>query len=785
MNSLRKLTALFLALAVAAALLTPGLPLPAGAEEENPVLTVSDIRVNPLYADILTEEDLNKPQDPPVPYSDPVYLTSTEEAGEIIREGMKARAETITIYFQVPKSTYTEEGFKAQVWEMVAWALVHTGVPTEGDYLNWQCGGIGYNASGQYGEANGETVLLWTIPLELTYYTTLDQEEQVDQAVEKLLESWDLAQAPDYLKIRTIYDYICSHVTYDHAHVNDSSYTLQYTAYGALQNGTAVCQGYAVLLYRLALELDVDCRLIAGKGNNEAHGWNIVELKGLYYNVDSTWDAEKTKYQYFLKCEENFGNHTRDEDYDTAEFHAAYTMTDADYVPTASDTCYPHVYDDGKVTTEATCTAEGVKTYTCTNCGETYSESIPTTDHYYEAAVTAPTCTEKGYTTYTCADCGHSYVGDETAALGHDLAEPVYDPETKTHSTTCSRCDYTDSEDCTFDEGKVITEATETAPGEKEFTCTVCGGTYTEEIAYVAPSEIVRLSGRDRYATAFAVADRLKEVLGVEAFDTIVVAYGRGFPDALAGSYLATELDAPILLTEDSVQEDVLAYIADNLSEDGMVYILGGTAAVSQAFEDALAEADIRCERLSGKSRYDTNLAILEETGLNGKQILVCTGESFADSLSASATNLPILLVNSQTNKLTTAQEAYLETLESCTFYIIGGTAAISEKLETAIAAYGRVQRVYGKGREATSVKVAETFFKTPDTVALAYSRNFPDGLCGGPLAYNLNAPLLLVNSGAESDATAYVEENGVKNGIILGGSAAVSDSTVSAVFGN
>lgn len=89
-------------------------------------------------------------------------------------------------------------------------------------------------------------------------------------------------------------------------------------------------------------------------------------------------------------------------------------------------------------------------------------------------------------------------------------------------------------------------------------------------------------------------------------------------------------------------REDVKDYIAENLSADGIVYILGGTAAVAQNVEDVLDNADIEVERLAGDTRYLTNLAILEKAGFSDNQeILICSGTTFPDALSASAAELP------------------------------------------------------------------------------------------------------------------------------------------------
>lgn len=69
-----------------------------------------------------------------------------------------------------------------------------------------------------------------------------------------------------------------------------------------------------------------------------------------------------------------------------------------------------HEYDEGVVTTEPTCVDTGVKTFTCTKCGDTYTEEVPVIDHVYEPMVTKePTFEEEGETTYTCTVCGDSY----------------------------------------------------------------------------------------------------------------------------------------------------------------------------------------------------------------------------------------------------------------------------------------------------------------------------------------------------------------------------------------
>ena len=172
-----------------------------------------------------------------------------------------------------------------------------------------------------------------TMEYTFTYYTTSAQESELDQAIQQVLTQLNLDGKTDYEKIYDIYNYICQNVAYDYANLYDDSYKLKFTAYAALINKTAVCQGYALLFYRLALEAGIDARLISGTGNGGKHGWNIVRLNGVYYNLDATWDASRTaeNYNYFLKCDDNFSDHTRDPQYTGADFYNRYPMGRNDY----------------------------------------------------------------------------------------------------------------------------------------------------------------------------------------------------------------------------------------------------------------------------------------------------------------------------------------------------------------------------------------------------------------------------------------------------------------------
>ena len=283
-------------------------------------------QLNSRYQGCLDASDFSLP-DPELPAvmtcSD---FVSESTAAAQIREYMKTRTATFTVDFISDESD--PQTAAHLVFDK---ALEHTGNPLEGDYLAWQFGG--WNGSISYGTTNGQYI--YSITYNVTYYTSAAQEAELNTAVSSLLASLDLS-GNDYEDLCAVYDYMCDTITYDYDTLNDTSYKLKYSAYAALINKTAVCQGYANLLYRLALELGIDCRLISGIGNGGAHGWNIVALGNKYYNADATWDTNYStydNYQYFLRCDANFYDHTRDDEYATASFYAAYPMSETDYDP--------------------------------------------------------------------------------------------------------------------------------------------------------------------------------------------------------------------------------------------------------------------------------------------------------------------------------------------------------------------------------------------------------------------------------------------------------------------
>ena len=133
----------------------------------------------------------------------------------------------------------------------------------------------------------------------------------------------------------------------------------------------------------------------------------------------------------------------------------------------------------------ATAQEEGLLKRTCSNCQETEEKKTDRIDethtHSYTTQVVEPTCTTQGYTVHTC-NCGHTYTSDLVPTKSHSYTAQVVNPTCETQGYTVHKCacgkTYTDSatqpSGHTWGDWKTVKEATESAEGQKERTCSVC-----------------------------------------------------------------------------------------------------------------------------------------------------------------------------------------------------------------------------------------------------------------------------------------------------------------------
>ena len=316
--------------------------------------------VNPLYEDVISIDDLKKKLDSSndvqlFAASTGQYFSDYDSAVSYLRKQMVSRETEITLNF--PASWF--DSHKDELyWDLLYDAMKcdESSTGQDGDALIYGFAGcrLSYSNAGY-------------IQYTMSYHSDAEQEAKLTAAVAEAMTTLQLNGLSEAKKIIKIHDYICNHVDYAY----NSKEEQIYTAYGALCTGKAVCQGYAVLFYRLCKEAGLSVRIISGTGNGGAHAWNIVRIGSKYYNVDCTWDGQgaATYNNFLLKSEADFSNHTRKSwkvvgnhylYYTSAEFNTQYPMTEkswdeSDNSNDSVETTYAHSEEtsSGAVTLKA------------------------------------------------------------------------------------------------------------------------------------------------------------------------------------------------------------------------------------------------------------------------------------------------------------------------------------------------------------------------------------------------------------------------------------------------
>ncbi len=213
--------------------------------------------------------------------ADVPLLESADAVAAYIREEMAARKSAIRF----------KSDAASAAGATLARVCAHTGNGTEGDYLR-----LALNYVMPQSEQGADDVYT----LHPVYYTTAEQEAAVDAYVETVVAGCTAQDATE--KARYLYDYLCENVAFDLENLYNDEDVLKYTAYGAVVNGRAVCQGFATLYYKLALAAGLNCRIVTGTKGNVAHAWNIIEIGEQWYHVDASSGAQLlNNTAYFMK----------------------------------------------------------------------------------------------------------------------------------------------------------------------------------------------------------------------------------------------------------------------------------------------------------------------------------------------------------------------------------------------------------------------------------------------------------------------------------------------------
>ena len=308
------------------------------------------------------------------------------------------------------------------------------------------------------------------------------------------------------------------------------------------------------------------------------------------------------------------------------------------------------------------------------------------------------------------------------------------------------------------------------------------------------PTEVHRIAGTDRYETAAEIA----RAFPAGATDTVVIASGQSFPDALsaqmpAGSAGAapglsrpdnTEaagLPVPMLLTKQDALPSATAEALTDLAPS-QILVVGGPGAISGTVETQLQGFGAEVVRVAGDDRYETSAAIsaLFPTGL--PVLYLATGTDFPDALTGGARagreGAPLLLTDPDELRPSTAE--VIAALQPQSVVVLGGSGAVSEDVVGAVTELvPDTTRVFGTNRYETAAALAESY--EYDSVSyLASGQDYPDALAGGSLAAYHGGPLLLSRvDGVPEPTVAELDRLSPQGLVLFGGDGALSQEKV------
>ncbi|MED2176530.1 transglutaminase domain-containing protein, partial [Bacillus thuringiensis] len=215
-------------------------------------------------------------------------------------------------------------------------------VASKNEYTNNNRSNVSYGLSGSPGN--------YTFTLKITYRETKEQTEYVMKQAKAIVSSITQVGMDDHEKVKAIHDYVVKHVSYD------TSYKA-YTAYEALVNRSAVCQGYALLTYQLLKEAGIENHFVTGTGDGQPHAWNLVKIENKWYHLDTTFDDPvpdeqgRVTYSYFNLSDEQIArNHEWNRgDYPQATTNYYSTLTNKIAAGSTKTPAYQQILKDTKL----------------------------------------------------------------------------------------------------------------------------------------------------------------------------------------------------------------------------------------------------------------------------------------------------------------------------------------------------------------------------------------------------------------------------------------------------
>ena len=294
------------------------------------------------------------------------------------------------------------------------------------------------------------------------------------------------------------------------------------------------------------------------------------------------------------------------------------------------------------------------------------------------------------------------------------------------------------------------------------------------------PKNEDRISGNNRVKTAIRTSNKY-----YDGSDYAIIVRNDLFPDSMTASVLAKKLNCPILLNPvNSLDQDVKKELIRLGVKD--IIIVGGRDSISENTLKELANIDNNIERIAGRDRYATSVAVAKRIEkLNGKtsNAVIASGEIFPDALTigpfAAREQYPILLVKKK--EIPNVVENSFKELGIKNTYIAGGKNTISSVVESKLPKV--VERIAGLNRYETAMKIAELKFLASKKIFVTTGKNFADALVIGPKAGKMGVPILLADENVKKEVKEFISKMKYEDYIVVGGTNSVSSSLVRYLF--
>ncbi len=379
--------------------------------------------------------------------------------------------------------------------------------------------GYGYEGSGSYVSAvtdDSEHRLFAGDPAHGSWsgwmFTVNGQMPMLDAETYATLDKY-LLKANDEIKF---YYVNCPSATGDHVWTEDTE---------ARQNPTCTADGSASYKCTVCPETKTETLPAAGHSYGEpAWNWNGYESASAVFTCANDASHRETVTAAITGKVTTEATCLTD---GLRTYIAAVTFAERNYTDTKTETIKAagtHTWNDGAVTTEPTCTEKGIKTFTCTKCSETRTEDVPALGHDYVTRRTEPTCTETGRLEEICSRCSDVRSTTILPAAGHSYRR---DPQTGRY--VCENC------------GKVLSETwTPTLPvpaNQFQFTDVSKNDSCYNAVNYLYSKDIMNGTSATKFSPNAELTRAMIVTILYRAQGEPTIRTSGSFKDVAAGRY--------------------------------------------------------------------------------------------------------------------------------------------------------------------------------------------------------------------------------------------------------